>query len=114
MCNTSELGGRLRLGNTGLINFVRGKSSWIANLRVSRYVAGVGRMLLNNNARAAFYKFLDDDSCPDFESGNRSNEQVSSSLHDMISIKTIRSVSYTGSLDIIVSKFATRVGDLCP
>ena len=114
MCNTSELSGKLRLSNTGLTDFVRGKSRWIANLRVSRYVAGVGGFLLNNDSRAAFYKFLDDDSCPDFESGNWSNEQISSSLHDIISIKDIRTVSYTGSLNIIVSKFATRVGGLCP
>ena len=70
MCRTSQLSDKLPIGNTGLTNFVKGKSRWISNLRVSRYLGEVGRFLLNNNLRAAFYKFLNDDRCPDFESGN--------------------------------------------
>ena len=83
-------------------------------LRGKGCISGVELISLNNNSRTPFYKFLDDDSCPDFESGDRPNEQVSSSLHNIISIRAIRSVSYTGSLNIIVSKFATRARDLCP
>ena len=70
MCRTSQLSDKLPIGNTGLTNFVKGKSRWISNLRVSRYLGEVERFLLNNNLRAAFYKFLNDDRCPDFESGN--------------------------------------------
>ena len=51
-------------------SLARTKSVWFIALRKKRYVARIERLSLNNNSRAALYKFLDDDGCPNFESGD--------------------------------------------